>query len=162
MHWFSSRMLPVFIMIGISATGCSQQTSGDFNLAVDNFYGVEGFTWHYELTPIIVKVWYSDDFGNPTKTLWESSLSKHQRDEIASCLDTLPLDRLQDEYEDPSVDDGLQLTFRIRMHGQSERVIELRNRYQEDLFRVVDLINGLVPEDYSIQFDQGSVTIGSQ
>ena len=161
MHRFYSRIIGPVIVLVFLAVSCSQQTTRDFSLSVDNFYGVEGFTLHYRLSPTLATVVLSDDFGSPPKKLWETSLADQQRDQVISCLQALPMDRLKNEYINSSVDDGLQLTFRIRLHGQSERVIELKNRHQEDLVRVIDLINGLVHKDHGIRFDQGAVIVGS-
>jgi len=140
-------------------TGCEEKVES-FNLSIDNFYGVEGFTLHYDVSPGVFRVRLTDDFDSPEKHPWESELSSEQSKAIAILLEKLPLETLEDEYDNPNVDDGLQLTFRIRRGNESLRTIELRNRYQKDLFAIIEIINEIVPDDYAIRFDQGSVTVG--
>lgn len=143
----------------LSLTGCEQKVDS-FHLSIDNFYGVEGFTLHYDVSPGAFRIRLTDDFGSPEKQLWESELSPEQSRTIAKRLKKLPIETLDDLYENQNVYDGLQLTFRIQRGNEPLRTIELQNRYQKDLFAIIEMINEIVPEDYAIQSDQGSVTVG--
>lgn len=157
--------LPFFvsglICLSLFLSSCSQASTGEFVLSVDNFYGVEGYTLHYDVSPKEARVRLTDDFGSPERVLWQDKMSSQQANRASKCLCELPLNELENEYDNPNVCDGLQLTFRIQLENSAMRTIVLRNKYQKDLFAIVDLINQLVPGEYAIKFDQGAVIIGA-
>src|SRR5262249_5143464 len=101
-----------------------------FNVRIADFYGAEGYTLHYDITPSSIRVWMTDDFGSEPKTLATINLSATQRRELATRLQRLPLQAMRDIYENPRVSDGLQLTFDIQVGSAPRKVIQIRNVYQ--------------------------------
>jgi hypothetical protein len=68
-------------------------------------------------------------------------------------LSNINLDSLHDNYRNPCVEDGLQLTVELRKDGKN-KAIHLSNYYQEDIGLAIELINSLTPSKYKIWYDK--------
>lgn len=123
-------------------------TSDDASeVIIRDFYGVEGYTYVYRVHPGTLTVWVENDFGRPAKELCKVPLTADRAHEWARFLAAFPLDTLESEYVDRSVDDGLQITFSVRRGANSPRVIRVANAFQADLAVLCDRVAALVPAE---------------
>ena len=119
--------------------------SDTFGVVIRDFYGAEGYTYVYDLGPAGLTVSLENDFGRPTRELCNVPLPEDQRAGWVRFLSTFPLEKLESEYINPAVDDGLQMTFSVK-RGQAEaRTIQVANMGQADLARLCDRVAALVP-----------------
>lgn len=117
---------------------------------VRDFDGVSGYWLDYHISPESIRIIYGDDFGSPEKLIWENRISQVKAQELYRAIHNLPFEKLKTVYEDDSVDDGLQLTFKFRFRDGKTRTFEIRNRDQHDLQLFVSVLNKEVPEKYRI------------
>ena len=65
----------------------------------------------------------------------------------------IDLENLQNNYTNPCVDDGSQITLSIKKDGETKGV-HLSNYYQDDIGKIIYLVNSIVPEKYRIWYDK--------
>jgi hypothetical protein len=85
------------------------------------------------------------------KTRGESKFYKHKLDEkekrkVTKFIREFPLSDLKEQYVNEAVEDGINLSFEIRINT-IKKTIFVSNMYNDDLGKLVELINTLVPED---------------
>jgi hypothetical protein len=122
----------------------------DFAITISDFDGAAGFTKVLELGPSKAVLNLQNDYGRPQKELWRTDLAIDQRERLSKFLAEFPLQRLREKYVDPSVFDGYQVTFKIRVGKLGPRTIFVGNQRQRDLDRLVLEINRIVPPKFWI------------
>ena len=135
-------------------SGCSNQASSpptssshapDFRITIRDFYGVEGYWFDYEIVPDAVRVKHGDDFGSPITPVYESNLLSEQRAELGRAIASLDVRRLNSDYSNPNVSDGVQITFEISIDNSPSKKIFVGNMNQPDLQKLVHSINRFIP-----------------
>jgi hypothetical protein len=68
-------------------------------------------------------------------------------------ISEIDIDKLEIYYSNECIDDGSQLGVSITK-GDSTKYVYLSNYYQEDIGKIIYLINSLVPRQYKIWYDK--------
>jgi len=125
----------------------------DFEIRIDDFFGVEGYGRKYVVTPEQVTITtYSDVQGVEPKTVWQSKLSAAQSKDMADFLAQFPLKGLEEKYVNRHVCDGTQVGFFVR-NGQGEsKSFAVANMYQLDLVALAQQVNQLVPDQHKTSY----------
>lgn len=72
---------------------------------------------------------------------------------ISKQLSQINIDSLKERYDNPCVQDGLQITIVIT-YGNNIKSVHVSNYYQPDIDNIINLINSLVPSKYTIWYDK--------
>lgn len=108
------------------------------------------FSKKYELSEDSIKVIFAGELEQERDTvLFQRRLSSEEADNLQKFLSTFPLAQLNDAYVNPNILDGDQKTFEIQI-GRNARSIRVSNYYEENLSRLVELINGLLNGNHKI------------
>ncbi|MGN6568530.1 MAG: hypothetical protein ACTHJ0_11285 [Flavipsychrobacter sp.] len=67
------------------------------------------------------------------------------------------MDKLKTNYSTPCVRDGSQVTV-IFARGNKSKIVHLSNYYQPDIGSIIELINSLVPQKFTIWYDKKELT----
>jgi hypothetical protein len=68
-------------------------------------------------------------------------------------ISEINLGQLKDYYANPCIDDGSQVTIVIKKDNK-KKAVHLGNYYQEDIGKIIYLVNSLVPEKYKVWYDK--------
>jgi hypothetical protein len=117
-------------------------TDSDYSLA----YGLQ-----YVLTEKDLSIIFKGGIEGEKDTVL--SLTDLQPTETLMNLSDLNLDRLNDYYTNPCIDDGSQISVNFK-RGNKFKQIHLSNYYQKDIGLAIEFINGLVPEKYEIWYNK--------
>ena len=124
---------------------------GDTYVRIWNFHGAEGYTEVYDFTPKeLVITGLSCYEGVANKELFRMELKPEHVRALGDALGRLPLGRLKDNYENPNVMDGFQITFEFHSPKQKDRKIAIYNKDQDDLANLVLKINEIIPKKYTL------------
>ncbi|HVP12375.1 MAG TPA: hypothetical protein VMV94_14455 [Phycisphaerae bacterium] len=133
--------------------GCAATQPTRFSVSIEAWSLAKGYGYRYEVSPKSIQVTTLNDFGDEPRIVWQSPLTDEQSKSLTACLDRLPLGTLKERYDNPDVDDGLGLNFRIELAKTAKKTIEVHEIYQQDLAGLVHCINALVPEKYKIGYE---------
>jgi hypothetical protein len=122
-----------------------------FELIVyDSDYSM-AYSLQYVLTENDLQIIFKGGLKDETdSTLFKTNL---ERTLTLEKLSNISLDSLHDNYRNPCVKDGLQLTVELRKDGKT-KAIHISNYYQEDIGLAIELINSLTPSKYKIWYDK--------
>ncbi len=95
-----------------------------------------------------------DLFGGDKKTL-ERKLNIEEKVKVKRFVNNFPVKRLNDRYINETVLDGTQMQFDFYIGNTAKRVF-ISNYYIEELGKLTDFLNTLLPVDY-INYNQRSV-----
>jgi hypothetical protein len=132
-----------FLLAGASCkTGQTNETI-DFSVTVYNYYFGRPDNITILTTDSITQEW--------NKTRGESMFYKHKLDEkekrkVTKFIREFPLSELKEQYVNKAVEDGINLSFEIRINT-IKKTIFVSNMYNDDLGELVELINSLLPMD---------------
>lgn len=82
------------------------------------------------------------------KTLNESELAN-----LYTFMEQFPLEELEELYADENIDDGDQMIFVIEI-GSTKKQIQISNRFQEDIGKLVTLMNGYLEDEFKIKYSE--------
>ncbi|MDB5210291.1 MAG: hypothetical protein JWQ30_1118, partial [Sediminibacterium sp.] len=68
-------------------------------------------------------------------------------------IEKIRLDKLEKEYANPCIDDGLEITVTSKK-GYSTKSVTLANYYQGEVGNLIQLVNSLLPTKYKIWYDK--------
>lgn len=131
-----------------------KKNSGDSSsfsvVIVDGFYA-EAYSIVTELTDKNLKIIFRSDLEDEKdKTVFYKDLPLSDTLQQISKID---LHELKDYYTNPCVHDGSQVTI-IFKKDNTKKVVHVSNFYQEEVGKVIYLINSLVPKKYKIWYDK--------
>ena len=95
-------------------------------------------------------VFKSDLIGEKDSVLFAKSL---QSSDTLRQISKINLDSLQEYYSNDCISDGSQLTVTFKKNG-IEKAIHLSNFYQDDIGKIIYLINSLVADKYKVWYDK--------
>jgi hypothetical protein len=101
-----------------------------------------------------------DDYGGNPREVFHSIFDEEEKKKWDSFFANFPLNSLHQKYENPAVDDGLQIFFVFHLPGKPQKEIILRNVNQPNLFSLCDEINKYVPEKFKVRQQRSAVVIG--
>lgn len=97
---------------------------------------------------------FHDDFGKNITTT-ERNLTEKEKENMQEFIQDFPLQTLEKSYENPQVEDGIQIDFKIKINGITKDIF-ISNKYQEDLGQLVKEVVKLLPEDH-IGYNKNSI-----
>lgn len=71
-------------------------------------------------------------------------------------ISEIDLNNLKDYYSNSCIQDGSQITVVLKK-GVREKRIHLSNYFQEDIGKLIYLVNSIIPERYRIWYDKGKL-----
>ncbi|MFB6306608.1 MAG: hypothetical protein ABEH43_06415 [Flavobacteriales bacterium] len=109
------------------------------------------YTIQYIITSKNIKIIFKSGLkGDKDSTLYFNDINPNKKFKNLSYLN---IDSLNSEYRNPCILDGSQITVFIKK-GNKSKSIHLSNYYQKDIGTTINMINDLIPEKYSIQYDK--------
>ena len=96
----------------------------------------------------------SDDANQGQPVVYSKELSSDEITLLARAVAAVPIDKLQSEYRQQGMLDGLWMEWRIPVPGRPSyvRAIHVENYYQPDLMRLASVIDSLIPEAYRLNY----------
>jgi hypothetical protein len=148
----------LMIILGIIFTllACSPKTDSieaeTFRITVTNMFmgGTDAVT---VLTQDSIKATW-DMQGSDSKSL-ERKLNIEEKVKVKRFINSFPIKKLNDRYINEAVEDGTQIQFDFYI-GNTSKSIFISNIYNEDLGKLTEFINTLLPVDY-ILYNRNSV-----
>ncbi len=95
-------------------------------------------------------IFKSDLAGEKDSVLFTRSL---QPSDTLQQISNINLDSLKEYYSNNCVTDGSQMTVTLKKNGK-EKSIQLSNFYQEDVGKIIYLINSLVADKYKVWYNK--------
>ena len=95
-------------------------------------------------------VFKSDIVGEKDTVLFSKPL---QPSDTLQQISNINLDSLKEYYSNDCISDGSQVTVTFKKNGK-EKSIHLSNFYQDDVGKVIYLINSLVADKYKVWYDK--------
>jgi hypothetical protein len=85
----------------------------------------------------------------------ERKLNIEEKVDVKRFVNNFPIKRLNDRYINEAVEDGTQMQFDFYI-GNTSKSIYISNIYNEDLGKLTEFLNTLLPVDY-IMYNRNSV-----
>lgn len=126
------------------------QSQYDYELRIFDYYGAVGYGHEYFISRQRIIILIQNDFGLPKREVAAVPLSAEQVQTVFAVIDAIPFESLQEQYVNPGIQDGLKMSFDFKLPTRVEKRITLANMQQEDLFRLVDAVNQLVPRQFAL------------
>lgn len=140
--------------INYSTTGNSGHSPGptkEFEATILNSNYAAAYSILTVLTGKELKIIYRSDLeGEKDRVLFSKTLIPS---DTLRQISEINLDELQEYYSNQCIDDGSQVTVTLRKDGKT-KAVHLSNYYQEDIGKVIYLVNSLVPEKYKVWYDK--------
>ena len=95
-------------------------------------------------------IFKSDLVGEKDSVLFSKSL---QPSDTLRQISNINLDSLKEYYSNDCISDGSQVTVTLKKNGK-EKSVHLSNFYQDDVGKIIYLINSLVAEKYKVWYDR--------
>ncbi len=112
------------------------------------------FTLQYVLTDKDLRIVFKGELeGEKDSTLFKTDL--HQNDPLNK-LSNINIDSLRESYSNPCIDDGSQVTVKLKK-GVKSKTVHLSNYYHADIGTAIELINSLTPKKYKIWYDKATL-----
>ncbi len=148
--------LTIIIVIIFTLLACSPKTDSieaeTFRITVTNmFMGRTDAVTVLTQDSLIAK-W--DLLGGDKKTL-ERKLNIEEKVDVKRFVNSFPIKRLNDRYINEAVEDGTQMQFDFYI-GNTSKSIYISNIYNEDLGKLTEFLNTLLPVNY-IMYNRNSV-----
>ncbi|WP_430966673.1 hypothetical protein [Spongiimicrobium sp. 2-473A-2-J] len=155
-----NRSLLVIVIISLISCGRDKKQANastaekeiePFELTVTNFDYSLAYGIAYRITHKDLRIIFKGELeGEKDTTLYESRLKKSAP---LKNVGKIEFDKLNDRYLNPCIADGSQINVRFQK-GENIKSVHLSNYYQEDIGKVIYLINQLVPSKYQIHYDK--------
>lgn len=126
-----------------------------FELTVINFDYSLAYGIAYKISNEDLQIIFKGELeGEKDTTLFQTKLESSPQ---LKNLGTIAFyNNLNDSYSNPCIADGSQINVRF-VKGEIKKSIHLSNYYQEDIGKIIDLINRIVPSKYQIHYDQNKL-----
>ena len=122
-----------------------------FSATIVNSYYAEAYSVLIVLTNKQLKIIYKSDIvGTKDTVIFSKAL---QSSDTLKMISEIKIDQLKEYYTNPCIDDGSQVMVTIKKQNRSKSV-QLSNYYQEDIGRIIYLINSLIPAKYKVWYDK--------
>jgi len=103
------------------------------------------------LTDKQIKVFFKSGLEGGKDTILFSKIL-HPSDTLQQ-ISIININSLKKYYSNPCIEDGSQITVLIQKDNQTKSV-HLSNYYQEDVGKIIYLVNSLVPENYKVWYNK--------
>ncbi len=115
----------------------------------------------YHISDNELKVYFSGSLKEDKEnTLFVRKMTPTQIGRIHRLIDGLALGDISDSYSNDCVEDGSQISIRLRIED-SNKSIHLSNYYLEDVAGIIQFVNTLTPSEHKILYEKDEL-IASQ
>jgi len=122
-----------------------------FTVSILNSYYAEAYSIETILTDKQLKIIFKSDLvGEKDTVVFIKSLLASDTLQQISEID---INQLKDYYSNPCIDDGSQVTVIIEKDNKTKS-IHVSNYYQDDIGKIIYLVNSLVPEKYKVWYNK--------
>jgi hypothetical protein len=161
-----TKLMTLFILIALVSCGQKKNNKSDetkilrlvpFELTIIDTNGSEAYSIQYVLTDKNLKIFFKGSLeGEKDTTLFLGALEPN---ETLKTLSDLNIDTLKNEYINPCIKDGSQISVIFKKNNLT-KTIHLSNFYQSDIGFAIQLINKLTPEKHKIWYDKEKLLKG--
>lgn len=131
-----------------------------YRLKVYDYYGAEGFGLLYYFGSERLVVVVENDYGKPAREMLSRELAEDERKRLTEAIKQASPEKLAAEYADPRVSDGIQTTYTFRLPDGREKTVSVQNVRQEQLLRLNQVLNEMLPKNLGIGGARGAVAVG--
>jgi len=122
-----------------------------FTVSILNSFYAEAYSVQTILTNEDLKIVFKGDLvGEKDTSVFVKSL---QPSDTLQQISEINISQLKDYYANPCIEDGSQVTVVIKK-GNEKKSVHVSNYYQEDIGKIIYLVNSLVPSKYKIWYDK--------
>lgn len=133
---------------------CNDKPIEPFELSVADYNYSLAYSVLYNLTNEKLTITFRGELENEKDSILYSTsdLPKRQLKKISE----INIASLNTDYSNDCIDDGDVKSFTIEKDSRS-KTIHLSNYYHPELSPVIELINGIVPEKYEMNYDKADL-----
>jgi hypothetical protein len=133
---------------------CNDKPIEPFELSVADYNYSLAYSVLYNLTNEKLTITFRGELENEKDSVLYSTsdLPKRQLKKISE----INIDSLKTDYRNDCIDDGDVKSFTIKKDSIS-KTVHLSNYYHPELSPVIELINGIVPEKYELNYDKADL-----
>jgi hypothetical protein len=130
---------------------CNNKPIEPFELSIADYNYSLAYSVLYTLTNEKLSITFRGELENEKDSVLYSTseLPKRQLKKISE----INIDSLKTDYRNDCIDDGDVKSFSIKKDTIS-KTVHLSNYYHPELSPVIELINGIVPEKYEMNYDK--------
>ena len=155
-YFFPLKLLTLLILISNYLIG---QTTSDtknnviipFQVAIINSDYAMSYSVQISLTDKQIKIVYKSGLEGGKDTLLFSK--NIQPSDTLKQISEIDLSKLKHRYSNDCIEDGSQITV-ILKRGNTIKSVHLSNYFQDDIGKIIYLINSLVPEKYKVWYNK--------
>jgi hypothetical protein len=144
-------IISIVLVLTIS---CNDKPIEPFELSVADYNYSLAYSVLYNLTNDKLTITFRGELENEKDSVLYSTsdLPKRQLKKISE----INIDSLKTDYRNDCIDDGDVKSFTIKKDSIS-KTVHLSNYYHPELSPVIELINGIVPEKYEMNYDKADL-----
>ena len=125
-----------------------------FTASIFNSFYAEAYSVQTVLTDKELKIIFKSDLvGEKDTTVFLKILKPS---DTLRQISEININQLKEYYSNPCIEDGSQVTVLFKKNGKSKSV-HVSNYYQEDIGKIIYLVNSLVPEKYKVWYDKNKL-----
>ncbi|ANE51242.1 hypothetical protein [Flavisolibacter tropicus] len=128
-----------------------KDTIRPFTAIIVNSFYAEAYSVATVLTDKQLKIIFKSDLEGVKDTI--VFLKKLQFSDTLRQISEINLTKLKDYYSNPCIDDGSQVTVVIKKDN-STKTVHVSNFYQEEVGRIIYLVNSIIPEKYKVWYNR--------
>lgn len=152
---FISIILSVTAIISNAQNGNHRNSKMPNKIVVYNSDYSLATTLQYVLTKEDIQITHKAELeGEKDSVFFKTTVNQSI---ISKQLSQINIGSLKERYDNPCVQDGLQITVVINISGSS-KTTHVSNYYQPDIDMIIKLINSIVPPQYAIWYDKEVLT----
>jgi len=122
-----------------------------FTASILNSFYAEAYSIQIVLTDKNLKIIFKSDLvGIKDTTVFTKTL---QPTDTLQQISEIDISKLKDYYENLCIEDGSQITVIIDKDNTT-KTVHVSNYYQEDIGKIIYLVNSLVPKEYKVWYDK--------
>jgi hypothetical protein len=143
------RLLSLFLFIML--VGCTQDCKDNYELTIINYDYSMAYSLKYKMTNDNFNIVFSGELeGEQDSVIYSQKLESRR---LIKKLSKLNLESLKENYENPCVLDGTQISIILKRNDEN-KVIHISNYYKKEIAQSIKLINELVPVQYLINYNK--------
>ncbi|MCX7552088.1 hypothetical protein [Xanthomarina sp. F2636L] len=144
-------IISIVLVLTIS---CNDKPIEPFELSVADYNYSLAYSVLYNLTNEKLTITFRGELENEKDSVLYSTsdLPKRQLKKISE----INIDSLKTDYRNDCIDDGDVKSFTIKKDSLS-KTVHLSNYYHPELSPVIEMINGIVPEKYEMNYDKAEL-----
>ncbi|MFD2543762.1 hypothetical protein ACFSSB_15655 [Lacinutrix gracilariae] len=133
---------------------CNNKPIEPFELSISDYNYSLAYSVLYTLTNEKLTITFRGELENEKDSVLYSTskLPKRQLKKISE----INIGSLKTDYRNDCIEDGDIKSFTIKKDSIS-KTVHLSNYYHPELSRVIELINGIVPEKYEMNYDKADL-----